>query len=137
MKAADITARRRLLQALFACGLLCTGGPFRLRNSVAQATKAPESPIPWESLTPEDQRVLAPGRERWQRWRDLPPERKARLRERLERFRRLPPQQQARVRVAFRDFRALPEPERRRLREEWRRLSPAERRARPRGRFVE
>ncbi len=62
-----------------------------------------------------------------QRWKDLTPEQRERIRERYRRFQELPPDQQERIRERHEWFKSLPPGERLELREKWKRMSPQER----------
>ncbi len=80
----------------------------------------------WAQM-PSEQRAQM--QERFQRWQALKPEERAALRERFRAFRAMPAEQQDRVRRGVERFRHLPPEERARMREEFRRMSPDERRA--------
>ena len=62
-----------------------------------------------------------------QRWNDLSPDQRERIRERYRRFQELPPDQQARIRERHEWFKSLPPGERRELREKWKGMTPQER----------
>lgn len=62
-----------------------------------------------------------------QRWKDLTPEQRDRIREHYRRFQELPPDQQARIRERREWFKSLPPGERRELREKWKGMTPQER----------
>lgn len=62
-----------------------------------------------------------------QRWKDLTPEQRDRIRERYRRFQELPADQQARIRERHEWFKSLPPGERRELREKWKGMTPQER----------
>ncbi len=66
-------------------------------------------------------------KERFQRWRDLPPENRRELRDKWQEFRTLPPDQQAEVRDNFRKFKQLTPEQRQRLRERWQNATPEQR----------
>lgn len=108
----------------------------------------PPADVPeWNRLTPDQQRRLQWLRERWHdlpparrvralerlrrldRWAELGPEDRARLREGARNFRDLPPELKARMRASFAAIHALPEPDRQRLLQRWRTLTPGQRRA--------
>lgn len=101
--------------------------------------------IDWQSLSTEEQTLLAPFAEKWaglppgrqqslrkgiKRWTQLTPEQRARVKERFARWQQLPPEQREQVRRRFEHFMSLPPEERQRLRERFRsfRDLPAERR---------
>jgi hypothetical protein len=111
----------------------------------APAAAAGEPPLPdWEQLS-EAQRALlvAPIRERWnaepeararmlrhaQRWQQLSPEQRRHAHHGMKRWSQLSPAQRERARAIFARIRALPEPERRQWLEQWRRMTPEQRRA--------
>jgi hypothetical protein len=50
------------------------------------------------------------------------------VRERWQKFKSLPPEQQQRVRDSFNRFRQIPAERRRALRQQWRQMSPEQRR---------
>lgn len=98
----------------------------------------------WDQLPPERQQRLLNGarqwsnmdsdqrsqaRQRFQQWQQMKPDEQARLRERFDRFRQLPPEQREAIRNARQWFRSLPPARRQELREQWRNMSPDERRA--------
>ena len=83
------------------------------------ATRPGAAPVPWSALGPDEQRLLAPVRERWQeippaqqqrlrrkaeRWQSLAPEQQDRIRQRLARFAAMTPEQRAAARERFRAF---------------------------------
>jgi hypothetical protein len=78
-------------------------------------------------LSPEErQRVL----EDFQRWSELPEERRRELQAAYDRFVRLPPERRERILQRFRELQALPAAERERIMQNWarwRQLSPEER----------
>ena len=69
-------------------------------------------------------------KQRFNQWREMPPEQRQQLRERYQRFKNLPPEQQARVRESFKRFRQLPPEKRMELRKRWKQLTPEQRRRR-------
>lgn len=106
---------------------------------------AGDPPLPeWERLT-EAQRALlvAPVRERWnaepeararmlrhaQRWQQLTPEQRRHAHRGMKRWSHLTPEQRERARAIFSRIRDLPEAERRQWREQWRQMTPEQRRA--------
>jgi hypothetical protein len=98
----------------------------------------------WERLS-EAQRALlvAPIRERWnaepqararmlrhaQRWQQLTPEQRRHAHRGMKRWSHLSPEQRDRARAIFARIRDLPEAERRQWREQWRQMTPEQRRA--------
>jgi hypothetical protein len=107
----------------------------------------PRVAVAWSSLTPEQQRLLAPIESQWQqlaprqqqrlvrraeRWQRLPPDAQDRARDRLARYAAMTPAQRAAARQRLHEFQQLPPEEKQRMREAWRRfhdLSPEQRRA--------
>ncbi len=103
--------RRAALVALFAAGMQCAvaGRAFAETPASVDAT----APTPWESLKPEEQKVLARHGERWnsmpaeqqqrllrgtQRWLAMTPEQRQRAQARFEHWRELTPEQRERAR---------------------------------------
>ena len=66
-------------------------------------------------------------RQRYGRWRALPPQQRSALRERWQRFQTLSPAEQARVRENFHRFQQLPPARREMLRQQWRNATPEQR----------
>lgn len=62
-----------------------------------------------------------------ERWKQLTPQQRERIRERYRRFQELTPDEQARIRERLEWFKNLPSDERRELREKWQRMTPEER----------
>ena len=86
-----LAARRRAaLAALFAVGLHCAA-PGRARAETPAAVDAP-APTPWESLKPEEQKVLA---RHGERWNSLPAEQQQRLLRGTRRWLAMTPEQRA------------------------------------------
>lgn len=79
----------------------------------------------WSNMNP-DERDQA--RQRFRQWQQMQPDEQQRLRQRFERFRRMPPERREAIREARQWFRSLPLERRQELREQWRNMSPAERR---------
>jgi hypothetical protein len=111
----------------------------------AWTAAASDPPLPeWERLS-EAQRALlvAPVRERWnaepeararmlhhaQRWQQLTPEQRRHAHRGMKRWSHLSPEQRDRARAIFARIRDLPEAERRQWREQWRQMTPEQRRA--------
>lgn len=78
---------------------------------------------PWQSLTPAEQDLLSPLRDKWDHlsphrqdhmlqraghWVTLPPERREQIRERIARWQRMTPEQRARTRRELQRFHRLP-----------------------------
>ncbi|HFD80113.1 MAG TPA: DUF3106 domain-containing protein [Gammaproteobacteria bacterium] len=128
-------AMKRLLLAL--CLFLATLG---------RAYAAPAQ-IPWDQLSPEEQRLLEPLHDTWmelpaarqqrlrkgvERWDDMSPEQKKRVRKRIRRWLSLSPEQRASLRKRLERFHELPPEQQQRLRQRYRwfrRLPPEKRRA--------
>ena len=112
-------------------------------NALAQSTPAQSLPD-WDKLTPQQREVLiAPVRERWnsdpeqrprmlehaQRWKDMTPEQRKQARKGMRRFEGMNPRQREEARALFERMKALPPEQREKLREEWRAMTPEQRRA--------
>lgn len=109
--------------------------------------EAPRQPVAWSSLSPAQQRMLAPLQEQWgqlkpgrqqhlaqnaERWATLPPAHQQQIRERLARWAAMTPEQRRQLRENARAFHDLTPEERARVSAAFRKfqsLSPAERRA--------
>jgi hypothetical protein len=107
----------------------------------------PRQAIAWSSLTPAQQRMLAPLQGQWdqlkpgrqrhlaqnaERWAALPPAHQQQIRERLARWAAMTPEQRRQLRENARAFRNLTPEERAKVSEAFRKfqsLPPAERRA--------
>jgi hypothetical protein len=104
---------------------------------VAQAGEVtPEKIQRWRNMTPEDRERI---RERYRRWKELPPERKARILERRRRWRGLPEGQRHFLKQRREIYRNAGPQEKRAIEKfarEWRDLPPEQRRA-LRGRLAE
>ena len=116
--------------------------------SVAQAdTGVFQQPLAWSSLSPEQQRVLAPVQGQWnqlqpqrqqwfatraQHWATLPPKQQRQIRKRLTRWAEMTPAQRLQLRENARAFHDLTPTDRAKVSAAFRMfqsLSPAERRA--------
>ena len=121
-----------------AVGLLLLAG-----NAMAQAAPAHSLPD-WDSLTPQQREVLiAPIRERWnsdpdqrprmlehaQRWKDMSPDQRKQARKGMRRFEHMTPQQREEARALFEQMKTLSPEQRKELREDWRQMTPEQRRA--------
>lgn len=111
-------------------------------NALAQS--APTQPLPdWDKLTPQQRDVLiAPVRERWnsdpeqrsrmlehaQRWKDMSPDQRKQARKGMRRFEHMNPQQREEARALFEQMKKLSPEQRKELREDWRRMTPEQRR---------
>ena len=112
-------------------------------QALAQAQPAPTLPE-WDKLTVQQREALiAPVRERWnrepderarmleraQRWKDMTPEQRGRAHKGMRRFEHMNPQQREEARALFQRMSMLPPEQRKQLREEWRKMTPEQRRA--------
>lgn len=116
-------------------------------QGASTANDAPRQPIGWSSLSPAQQRMLAPLQDQWNqmkpghqqhlaqnaaRWAALPPDRQQQIRERLTRWAAMTPEQRHQLRENARAFHNLTPEERARVSAAFRKfqsLPPAERRA--------
>ncbi|HHJ14739.1 MAG TPA: DUF3106 domain-containing protein [Gammaproteobacteria bacterium] len=73
--------------------------------------------IPWQSLSPEEQRALEDYRKRWD---DYGADEQLRIREGVQRFYSLPPEKRRAIEQQRRRYERMSPQERRRLREEYR-----------------
>jgi len=121
-----------------ALGLLLLAG-----NAMAQSTPAQALPD-WDKLTPQQREALiAPVRERWnsdpadrprmlehaQRWKSMTPEQRQQARKGMRRFEGMNPRQREEARVLYDRMKDLPPEPRRKLREDWKAMTPEQRRA--------
>ncbi|MET0717738.1 MAG: DUF3106 domain-containing protein [Pseudoxanthomonas sp.] len=112
-------------------------------NALAQSAPAQSLPE-WDRLTPQQREALvAPVRERWnndpsdrqrmlehaQRWQNMTPEQRKQARKGMRRFEGMNPRQREEARALFERMKALPPEQREKLREEWRAMTPEQRRA--------
>ncbi|HYM86668.1 MAG TPA: DUF3106 domain-containing protein [Pseudoxanthomonas sp.] len=112
-------------------------------NALAQS--APVQLLPdWDKLTPQQREVLiAPVRERWnsdadqrprmlehaQRWKTMSPEQRKQARKGMRRFEGMKPQQREEARALFGQMKDLPPEQRQKLRDEWKAMTPEQRKA--------
>ncbi len=124
-------------RSLLLCLMLMAG------NAVAQS--APAKPLPdWDKLTPQQRETLiAPVRERWnadpeerprllehaQRWKDMTPEQRKQARKGMRRFEGMKPHQREEARVLYERMKDLSPEQRGKLRDEWKAMTPEQRRA--------
>ena len=129
---------KTVLSRSLALGLLLLAG-----NALAQST--PAQPLPeWEKLTPQQRDALiAPIRERWnsdaddrprmlehaQRWKSMTPEQRRQARKGMRRFEGMNPHQREEARVLFLRMKDLPPEQRKKLRDDWKTMTPEQRRA--------
>lgn len=123
---------------------LFAGLALVVSHALAQTAPAPASPMPdWDRLTPQQREMLiAPVRERWnsapeqrprmlehaRRWQQMTPEQRKRAHEGHRRFEHMSDQQREQARVLFGRMRELPPEQRRQLREQWKAMTPEQRR---------
>ena len=128
---------KTVLSRSLALGLLLLAG-----NALAQST--PAQPLPeWEKLTSQQREALiAPVRERWnsdpddrprmlehaQRWKSMTPEQRRQARKGMRRFEGMNPHQREEARVLFLRMKDLPPEQRKKLREDWKNMTPEQRR---------
>lgn len=97
----------------------------------------------WDKLTPaQRETLLAPMRDRWnsepdarahmferaQRWQRMTPEQRKQARRGIKRFERMSPDQREHARVLYRHMSGLPDEQRKQLQEQWRQMTPEQRR---------
>ncbi|MEO8366423.1 MAG: DUF3106 domain-containing protein [Pseudoxanthomonas sp.] len=112
-------------------------------NALAQSAPAQSLPD-WDKLTPQQRDALiAPVRERWNsdpdqrarmlehahRWEDMSPDQRKQARKGMRRFEHMNPQQREEARALFEQMKKLSPEQRNQLREDWRRMTPEQRRA--------
>lgn len=128
---------KTVLSRSLALGLLLLAG-----NALAQSAPAQSLPE-WDKLTPQQREALiAPVRERWnsdpddrprmlehaQRWKSMTPEQRQQARKGMRRFEGMTPRQREEARVLFIRMKDLPPEQRRKLREDWKNMTPEQRR---------
>lgn len=128
---------KTVLPRSLALGLLLLAG-----NALAQSAPAQSLPD-WDKLTPQQREALiAPVRERWnsdpddrprllehaQRWKSMTPEQRQQARKGMRRFEGMTPRQREEARVLFIRMKDLPPEQRRKLREDWKKMTPEQRR---------
>ncbi len=136
-------ARRSLLLA----ALLLTAAPLLAQEPAAPpAAAAPSAPVSWESLSPQQQKLLGTRfGSQWntlpaerqqalargsQRWLGMTPDQKTQARDRFAHWNSLPPEQRQALRQRWQQFQALPPQQRAFVRENFHRfqqLPPARR----------
>ncbi|MGH8183290.1 MAG: DUF3106 domain-containing protein [Rhodanobacteraceae bacterium] len=128
-------------------GLAQTSPAIPMQGARAADANTAKQPLTWSSLSPDQQRMLAPLQEQWGQmrparqhrlaehathWVNLPPAHQQRIRERLTRWAAMTPEQRRQLRENARAFRNLTPAERAKVNAAFRKfqsLSPAERRA--------
>lgn len=128
---------KTVLSRSLALGLLLLAG-----NALGQSAPAQSLPE-WDKLTPQQREALiAPVRERWnsdpddrprmlehaQRWKSMTPEQRQQARKGMRRFEGMTPRQREEARVLFIRMKDLPPEQRRKLREDWKNMTPEQRR---------
>jgi hypothetical protein len=105
----------------------------------------PASGSSWDQLSPQEQQILSPLKERWdqlpadrqerlrrgaERWQRMTPEQRKEAEERFKRWQELSPEQREVIRKRYREFRNLPPEEQEKIRREsrWFRELPPEKR---------
>jgi hypothetical protein len=98
----------------------------------------------WNQLDAQQQTDLQPFADRWdrmpaprrlhilqryQRWQRLPPEKREAMREGLANYQRMSPEQRQKIRRSMHVVRALPPDQQRALRQQWRAMTPEQRKA--------
>jgi hypothetical protein len=126
-----------LPRSLALCLLLLAG------NALAQSAAPARSLPDWDKLTPQQREALiAPVRERWnndpgdrprmlehaQRWQNMTPEQRKQARKGMRRFEGMNPRQREEARALFERMKDLPPEQRRKLREDWKNMTPEQRR---------
>lgn len=109
----------------------------------AWAQSQPAALPDWDKLTPQQREALiAPVRERWntepdertrmlehaQRWKTMSPQQRNQARRGMRRFEGMDPQQRQEARALFDRMQQLPPEQRKQLREEWKQMTPEQRR---------
>ena len=116
-----------------------------LASGSALAQSAPAEALPeWDKLSAQQREaLLAPVRERWnsepgqrarmlehaQRWRSMTPEQRGQARKGMRRFEGMDPQQRQDARALFGRMQQMPPEQRQQLREQWKGMTPEQRRA--------
>jgi hypothetical protein len=147
--ASPITAKPWVL-ALCAAVLLASAAPCFAQLPPPEAAPTPRAmsppaPVPWSSLSSEQQRVLGPMGKEWnslpperqqalangsKRWLDMSAEQQTQARERFSRWQSLPPEQRHSLHDRWQRFQALPPKEQEAVRQNYHRfqqLPPAQR----------
>lgn len=124
------------IRSTMLCLLLASGSAF--------AQSAPAEALPeWDKLSVQQREaLLAPVRERWnsepgqrarmlehaQRWRSMTPEQRGQARKGMRRFEGMDPQQRQDARALFERMQELTPEQRVQLREQWKGMTPEQRR---------
>lgn len=133
------------LAALLLAGAaaLATTPAYAQENEAATTRTAPALPA-WDELEPAQRELLiAPLRERWntrpeararmlshaQRWKEMTPEQRQRARHGMHRWEKMDPEHRQRMRALFEKMRGMDREERAALREQWRGMTPEQRKA--------
>src|SRR5512134_1537115 len=108
--------RRAALAALFAAGL-CWAGPRARAAGAPEAVQA-QAPVPWSSLSADEQKLLNRFGDRWD---SLPPEQQQRLVRGTRRWMAMTPEQRQRAQARHARWKELTPEQRERARKSWRR----------------
>lgn len=119
--------------------------PLALALALPAAAQSADTALPaWDQLTEGQREVLvAQVRQRWddhpdkrahmlahaERWQEMDPAQRERARRGAERWRQMDPGKREAMRALYARLRTLPEAERDALREQWRGMTPEQRRA--------
>jgi hypothetical protein len=133
----------RLARATALALLFLVGGAPALAVDQAAATQS--SLPPWEQLTPaQREQLIAPTRERWnsaspehrqrmfdhaRRWQTMSPEDRKRAHRGMRRWEHMSPEKREEMRVLFEKMRTLPPEQRTALKQQWRAMTPEQRKA--------
>jgi hypothetical protein len=113
-----------LVWALLLTGVLSVGvcAPVHAQ-AVNPPASVPATPVPWSSLSPDQQRLLSRLSGQWdqlppqrqqaladggQRWLNMSPDQRTQARERFSQWQQLPPQRREMLRKRWEEFRAQP-----------------------------
>ena len=109
---------KRLTPALFALTLVLSSLPVNADVDARRLYLAARGEIPWQSLSPEEQRALQRHRRKWD---DYGSERQQGMRRGAQRYLELPPDKRREVEQQRRRYEQLSPQERQRLRKEYQR----------------
>ena len=107
-----------LTPALFALALLLAAQASHAEVDAYRLYLAERGDIPWQSLTPEEQKALKRHRGKWDSYST---ERQSNMRQGAQRYLDLPPEKRRKVEEEKRHYEQLSPQERKRLRDEYRR----------------
>ena len=109
---------KRLISTLFILALSLSSIPARADLDARRLYLAARGDIPWQSLSPEEQRALQRHRGKWD---DYGSERQQGMRRGAQRYLELPPDKRREVEQQRRKYEQLSPQERKRLRKEYQR----------------